>query len=205
VDRTLGAPVSESYSRLYHRFSREYPDIYASDADLATWIRLLLLADASWPMQPPLPRSVRNRPLARLVDAGLVVIDGDHYTVRGLDAERTRRRDAARTGAQKRWQSDSNANAHAGAMPRRDETSSSRDERDTPPPPAERGRRTNGTNPRAVGSAPRQTKASPRSNGTSTRQVRADQKRGKTALGDVLRKAAAVEPEPDDVDTKAWT
>ena len=181
--------MSEAYSRLYHRFSREFPEIYADDHALASWVRLLLVADASWPMRPPLPRSVRARALGCLVGAGLVILDGDAYTIRGLDAERTRRRDAARTGAAKRWQSERNANASATAMPRRDETRL--DEIDTPPPPAERGRRSDGTNPRANGTAPRSTGANPRATGTSTRQVRQAQKRGPSALSEVLRKAAA--------------
>lgn len=197
----MGAPVSEPYSRLYHRFAEEFHDVYADDQALSTWIRLLLLADASWPMRPPLPRSVRARVLRTLITAGLVIFDGDTYTIRGLDAERTRRRDAAVRAAGKRWQGTGNADsyadahagayadAHASAMPRRDETSTRRDEREIPPPPAERGRRKNGTNPRANGSAPRDDRSNPRAMGTSIRQVRVDQKRGPTALGDLLRVA----------------
>ena len=63
--------------------------------------------------------------------------------------------------------------------------------REIPPPPAERGRRKNGTNPRAAGDAPRQKRANPRANGTSTRQVRADQKRGPTKLRESLLEAMA--------------
>lgn len=183
--------MSEAYSRLYHRFGREFPVIYADDRCLAAWVRLLLVADASWPMRPPLPRAVKAFPLARLVEAGLVIIDGDAYTVRGLDAERTRRSDAARRGAAVRWQSERNANASADAMPRRDETSKSRDEVEIPPPPAERGRRSEGTNPRSKGTAPRDQGANPRATGASTRQVRESYKRGPSALSEVLRKAAA--------------
>jgi hypothetical protein len=117
--------ATEAYSRLYHRFGSEFPAIYADDHALASWVRLLLVADASWPMRPPVPRSVKAKPLAALVDCGLVVLEGDAYTVRGLDAERSRRRDAARVGAAQRWHSDRNATA----LPRRDETSTSIDER----------------------------------------------------------------------------
>lgn len=138
-----------SYSRLYHRFAAEFPAIYADDAALAAWVRLLVLADASWPLRPPLPRSVRRRPLGALVGAGLVLIDGDAYTVLGLDAERTRRRNAARNAAAMRWQSAGNATAYADAMPRREEKRL--DEKSNPPnPPQAGGYRANGTNPRAV-------------------------------------------------------
>lgn len=210
--------MSEAYSRLYHRFAREFPAIYGDDRAFATWVRLLLLADASWPMRPPLPRSVRQKPLDQLREAGLVRVEGDQYSVLGLDAERTRRRDAARTGAAKRWQSEGDAAAmqsHSGrsasAMPRRDETSTRQDERDSPPPPAERGRRKNGTNPRSTESAPRQQGANPRAKGSSTRQVRADQKRGKTNLGAVLREAAQrngdrpADADIESAEIKAWT
>ncbi len=177
--------MGEAYSRLYHRFAREFPDVYADDHALASWVRLLLVADASWPMHPPLPRSARARSLSMLVGAGLVIVDGDSYTVLGLDAERNRRSDAGRTGAVVRWQNERNAVA----MPRRDETSTRQEEVDTPPPPAERGRREDGTNPRANGSAPRQNGANPRAKGTSCRQVRQSRKTGPSALGDVLRRA----------------
>jgi hypothetical protein len=181
VDRPLeasGSGMTESYSRLYHRFAVEFPEVYSNDSSLATWVRLLLLADASWPMRPPLPRSAKMRHVQHLAMAGLIEIVGDEeYTVRGLDAERTRRRDAGRTGAAKRWQSERNANASADAMPRRDETRQAEDEKEIPPPPAERGRRSNATNPRATGSAPRSNGANPRANGTSPRQEIKRQKR----------------------------
>ena len=198
--------MAEIYARIYHRFANEFPEIYADDRTLSAWVRLLVLADASWPMQPPLPRSVRSSTLKRLVSAGLVIVEGDAYTIRGLDAERCRRRNAAVGAAAKRWQSDGNADAHAtadagasaSAMPRaRDRAEQSRDRAENveiPPPPAERGRRTNGTNPRATGTAPRQQAANPRANGTSVRQVRRDHKRGTTALGSVLRKALSTTP-----------
>lgn len=187
MGRAVGARgVTDAYSRLYHRFSQEFPDIWADDQALASWVRLLALADASWPMRPPLLRSARKRTLDRLVAAGLVMVAGETYTILGLDAERNRRRDAGRTGAAKRWQSDGNAIA----LPRRDENETSKDKRETPPPPAERGRRANGTNPRASGTDPRSAGANPRANGTSVRQERVAQKRGPTALHGILTRAA---------------
>lgn len=185
--------MTDAYSRLYHRFSQEFPEVWSDDRALATWTRLLMLADASWPMHPPLPRSVKPRVLGVLSE--LVLVTGETYTIRGLDAERNRRRDAARTGAAKRWQSDGNANAYANAyataMPRRERDEKSKDEKETPPPPAERGRRADGTNPRASGTDPRSTGANPRANGSSVRQVRVAQKRGPTALHSILTRAAA--------------
>lgn len=60
-----------------------------------------------------------------------------------------------------------------------------------PPPPAKRGRRKDGTNPRAEGTAPRSTGENPRATGESPRQVREAQKRGPTLIGEILRRAAA--------------
>jgi hypothetical protein len=188
--------MSESYSRLYHRFPTEFPAVWADDRAFAAWTRLLILADASWPMRPPLPRSVRPKVVTMLEDAGLIYLEGDQYVIRGLDAERTRRRDAARTGAAKRWQSDGNANASADAMPstRRDETRTSKETKEIPPPPAERGRRANQTNLRATGDAPRQNGHAPRQTKTSPRDVRQAQKRGSVGLNvhETLRRAAAL-------------
>lgn len=173
--------MSDAYSRLYHRFAKEFRAIYDDDRALATWVRLLMLADASWPMRPPLPRSAKRHQVAQLLACGLLILDGEDYTILGLDAERTRRRDAGRTGAAKRWQSDGNANASATAMPRRDETSKEETRGTTPPPPA--GRRENGTNPRSLGT-------NPRAAGTNPRAARKAEKVGPTSLGQVLRRAA---------------
>lgn len=185
--------ASDAYSRLYHRFAKQYPDVYGDDHGLATWVRLLMLADASWPLIQPVPRSVKPAALRKLTEAEevvdgvrvlspLIVVDGDHYTVRGLDAERIRRRDAGRTGAAVRWHSDGNATADATAMPRRDETR--RDE--IPPPPAERGRRNDGTNLRSVGQSPRQA-------GTNPRQVEArDRREAPLRVAEILRRANAL-------------
>lgn len=162
--------MADPYSRLYHRFPEEFRAVYADDRALATWVRLLLQADASWPLRPPLPRSVKPKALGVLTEAGLVTVTGDTYCIRGLDAERTRRRDAARTGAAQRWQSDGNATADATAMPRRDETSKEETRREIPPPPAERGQRKNGTNPRQIGSNPRSNGTNPRATGSSPRK-----------------------------------
>jgi hypothetical protein len=164
--------MTGAYARLYHKFAGEYPQIYADDHCFATWIRLLMLADATWPMRPPMPRSVRPRVLDLLTEVGLVIIDGDSYTIRGLDPERSRRQSAGRKGAVTRWDSegsaDRNAIADANAMPSKAKQSKAK--HSIPLPPAERGRRKDATNPRAVGTSPRQNGHAPRDQGTSRRQ-----------------------------------
>ena len=62
-----------------------------------------------------------------------------------------------------------------------------------PPPPAERGRRKERTNPRARGTAPRDTGDNPRANGHAPRQEREREKRGglPESVHEILRRAAA--------------
>jgi hypothetical protein len=74
-----------------------------------------------------------------------------------------------------------------GARP--DPTDSMPENEEIPPPPAERGRRDEGTNPRAEGTSPRQTGDNPRANGSSPRQERQAEKRGPTKLGSILAEA----------------
>lgn len=112
-----------TYARFYFpEFIRDYPHIYADDAAFAAWMRLFVTAEAMWPAYPELPRSVRQRVLAKLTSCGLITTDGRTYQVKGMDAERTKRRDSARNAAAMRWQSARTAEGHASAMPRRDET-----------------------------------------------------------------------------------
>jgi hypothetical protein len=177
------------YARFYYpEFIRDYPEVYTDDAAFATWMRLLATAEQMWPMTPELPRSVKPRPLARLTERGLVTTDGVTFHVKGLDAERTRRSNAGRIGAAVRWDSDGNADGNANAMPST-RTSTRRDKTSIPPPPAERGRRSEGTNPRAVGASPRQNGHAPRNEGTSPRQVRRAEKRDPTPIAVILARA----------------
>lgn len=91
----------QPYSRIYWsvRDDAKFVEVFHDDAAFALWVRLLMTADAVWPAAADLPRYAKTKPLARLVEAGIVDLVGDHaYRVHGLDSERERRRDAARTG-----------------------------------------------------------------------------------------------------------
>lgn len=186
------------YARFYYDdFIREYPAVYADDVAFAAWGRLLVTAEKMWPIPPELPRSLKPRALRALVAAGLVEQCGQQcFRIRGLDAERTRRSGLARNAADARWNADGNAastadgNAEVDAenMPRRVRV---REETSTPPPPTNGGRRTDRTNPRAVGASPRQNGTSPRETGESPRKVREAQKRGPSKLSEILSRAAA--------------
>jgi hypothetical protein len=67
---------------------------------------------------------------------------------------------------------------------------------DFPPPPAERGRRKDRTNPRAEGRSPRQNGSSPRDLGTSPRQEREERKKGGLDSIAAILNRAAVEGRP---------
>ena len=83
------------YSRVYWSIvdDPKFATIYDDDRHLATWLRLLLVADQAHPASAPIPHGVRKVSLTALVDAGLVDLGTGHrYRIRGLDAERARRK-----------------------------------------------------------------------------------------------------------------
>lgn len=89
------------YSRVYWAIADDpkFASIYDDNDHLATWLRLLLQADGQWPASAPVPASARKGSVKALVDAGLVdLVSGGRFRIHGLDAERGRRREAARTG-----------------------------------------------------------------------------------------------------------
>jgi len=88
------------YSRVYWAIvdDPKFAAIYDDDRHLATWLRLLMAADGLWPASCPIPATARKSGLVALTEAGLIdVLPGGRFRIHGLDAERGRRRDAART------------------------------------------------------------------------------------------------------------
>lgn len=124
----MTARSDRHYVRVYHDdLMRDYPGAWSDDTALATWLRLLVIADKMWPALAELPRSVRPRALRALVAAGLVELVGAHgYRIRGLDAERSQRRDAARNAAASRWHG-------AESMPNTESEPSHTDTEEVPP------------------------------------------------------------------------
>ena len=107
------------YSRVYHSIADDpiFERVYRNPSALGTWLQMLLIADAMYPVSAPMPP--RNPTVRMLIDCGLVIEKpSNRYSIRGLSAERERRAASARIGAAVRWQSERNADA----MPRRDET-----------------------------------------------------------------------------------
>lgn len=114
-------PEDRKWVRIFHAdMIRDYPTIWDDDAALSSWLRLLVLADGAWPAPAELPRSIKEKSLTSLMEAGLVTLDGPHrFRIKGMDADRSARRNAARNAAAFRWQSEGNAET----MPTRAEQS----------------------------------------------------------------------------------
>lgn len=107
------------YIRVYHELKDEYPGVWRSDAQLAAFVRLLLIADKWWPEWAPVAN--RNGAYRSLLEAGLVTENqgGSGYTIKGLGAERGRRSQHGRHAASMRWAS----SEHAQPMPSKAEHS----------------------------------------------------------------------------------
>jgi hypothetical protein len=126
--------VSGSYSRVYHRIQDEYPDVFDDAGTLGTWLQLLVVAEATYPSLPHLPRKLKPKALSRLVDVGLVLlVPVDRYSLKGLAEERKRRSEQGRRGglasSVRRTNVERPFNERAtNVQPRRDEQETSKDE-----------------------------------------------------------------------------
>lgn len=94
-----------AYSRVYWTIvdDTKFDSIYDHDAHLAAWLRLLLIADQTYPASGQLPAGVKRASVKALVDAGLIDLSGSRFRIHGLDAERKRRSEPARASAIARW------------------------------------------------------------------------------------------------------
>jgi len=104
------------YARVYYvDLERDHPEVYRDNDLLSTWLRLLCVAEAMWPAVPEVPRSAKATLVRELVRLGLVILIAPYsFQVKGLDAERNARSNAARNAAASRW-------AMPSAMPKRTE------------------------------------------------------------------------------------
>ena len=90
-----------AYSRVYASIvdDPKFAHVYDDDRALATWLRLLLVADQAWPSSALIPANTRRQSLDVLIGAGLVDLGtGGRYRIRGLEAERKRRAAEQRNG-----------------------------------------------------------------------------------------------------------
>jgi hypothetical protein len=89
------------YSRVYHSIvdDPKFANVFDNDRRLATWLRLLIVAEQAHPASAYIPAGTNRSAVLALVDAGLIDLGtGSRFRIHGLDAERTRRADAARVG-----------------------------------------------------------------------------------------------------------
>jgi hypothetical protein len=108
------------YVRVYYSVVNDerFAEIYHDSRRFGTWLQLLLVADAMYPVDAPIPAYVHRPSLKALTDCGLIEIRAhQHFRLHGLASEREQRAQSARNAAAKRWQSDGNADS----MPRQDE------------------------------------------------------------------------------------
>jgi hypothetical protein len=89
------------YSRVYWSVMDDpkFDGIREDPRHFGCWCLLLIVADMAWPAPAFPPPAVSKASMKVLVEAGLVdPLTGGRFRIHGLDAERGRRRDAARTG-----------------------------------------------------------------------------------------------------------
>src|SRR5262245_48921638 len=83
--------AKDPYVRVYYRIidDPKFATVYDDDCRLATWLRLLLTADATYPAPAPLPHGVNRKALDELVRVGLVDVGTGHrYRMHGMAAIR---------------------------------------------------------------------------------------------------------------------
>jgi hypothetical protein len=89
------------YTRVYHSIvdDPKFATVYDDDRRLATWLRLLLIADQAYPSSAYIPAGTNRAAVAALAESGLIDLGtGSRYRVHGLAVERGRRSEAARVG-----------------------------------------------------------------------------------------------------------
>jgi hypothetical protein len=110
--------AADPYVKVYYLIADDerFERVYNNDAALATWLRLLLLADGMWPASAHVPQSCRKSSLALLVEVGLVELSGNgRFRIHGMDAERTKRSEHSSQAAKSRWSGNAPSNAKSNA------------------------------------------------------------------------------------------
>lgn len=96
----------DPYVRVYYRVidDPKFADVFDDDARLACWLRLLLIADGTYPAPAPIPHGVKRAAFAHLVKVGVIDLEpGNRYRIHGMDAERGARSRRAADAARERW------------------------------------------------------------------------------------------------------
>lgn len=103
---------------VYHEdMIANHSPIWDDDKALATWVRLLALADKMWPSPAELPRGASKPAVDRLIGAGLIATVGQHrFHIPALDAKRNAASNAASNAARIRH---GTARSNAESLPTR--------------------------------------------------------------------------------------
>ena len=107
----LRAVADNPYTRVYHSIvdDPKFAAIYDDDHRLATWLRLLIVAEQAYPASANIPTGTHRASVAALADCGLIDLGtGSRYRVHGLASERDMRSQSARNAAAVRWHSNGN-------------------------------------------------------------------------------------------------
>lgn len=97
------------YVRVYYSIVNDerFANVYHDARHLGTWLQLLMVADAMYPADAPLPAYVNRASVKVLVECGVVeTLPFQHYRVHGLASEREKRSHAARIANAVRWDSE---------------------------------------------------------------------------------------------------
>ena len=95
----------------------KFDGIREDPALLGAWTLCLVVAEMAWPSPAFPPPWVDSEAFAVLVDHGLVdTTPNGCYRIHGLDAERSKRTEQARTASNARWTADRNAASNAPAF-----------------------------------------------------------------------------------------
>lgn len=108
----------DPYVKVYYRIADDprFESVFEDDAALAAWLRLLLIADGSWPASAHIPASCKPKALNVLVKAGLVELTGNRrFRIHGMDAERSRTSDHAARASRARWSGNPDGNPPSNA------------------------------------------------------------------------------------------
>ena len=112
---------TDPYVRVYYRIIDEDPKfhgVYDDDHRLATWLRLLLAADAMYPAPATIPHGIHKASLAFLVSVGLIdLTSGSRYRIHGMESERAGRREHASIASRSRWASREQSSPDAPSIP----------------------------------------------------------------------------------------
>ena len=101
--------LARKYVRVYYSVINDerFAEIFHDGRRLGTWLQLLLVADAMYPADAPIPAYVHRPSFDVLVTAGLIEERPHlHFRVHGLSNERAERSQSGRNAAALRWQSE---------------------------------------------------------------------------------------------------